>query len=79
MIKANNQLSFCLSSYESLFDILIEKENFWRQLKDMVIFSSMYDELNDKYSSIMGRKAQDVMRMFKYLLLKDYYKLSVEI
>lgn len=76
MLKANNQLSFCLSSHASLFDVLIEKENFWRQLKDMVDFSFVYDELKDKYSSTMGRKAEDVIRMFKYLLLKNYYKLS---
>lgn len=76
MLKANNQLSFCLSSHASLFDILIEKNNFWRQLKDMVDFSFVYDELKDKYSSTMGRKAEDVIRMFKYLLLKNYYKLS---
>ena len=63
MLKANNQLSFCLSSNASLYDILIKKDNFWRQLKE-------------KYSSTMGRKAEDVIRMFKYLLLKNYYKLS---
>ena len=76
MLKANNQLSFCLSSHASLYDILIEKDNFWRQLKDMVDFSFVYDELKDKYSSTMGRKAEDVIRMLKYLLLKNYYKLS---
>lgn len=76
MLKANNQLSFCLSSHASLYDILIEKDNFWKQLKDMVDFSFVYDELKDKYSSTMGRKAEDVIRMFKYLLLKNYYKLS---
>ncbi len=76
MLKVNNQISFCLSSHASLFDILIEKDNFWRQLKDMVDFSFVYDELKDKYSSTMGRKAEDVIRMFKYLLLKHYYKLS---
>lgn len=42
----------------------------------MVDFSFVYDELKDKYSSTMGRKAEDVIRMFKYLLLKNYYKLS---
>ena len=42
----------------------------------MVDFSFVYDELKDKYSSTMGRKAEDVERMFKYLLLKNYYKLS---
>ena len=76
MLKANNQLSFCLSSNASLYDILIKKDNFWRQLKDMVDFSFVYDELKEKYSSTMGRKAEDVIRMFKYLLLKNYYKLS---
>ena len=76
MLKENNQLVFCLSSHASLYDILIEKNNFWRQLKDMVDFSFVYDELKDKYSSTMGRKAEDVIRMFKYLLLKNYYKLS---
>ena len=76
MLKENNQLSFGLSSHASLYDILIEKNNFWRQLKDMVDFSFVYDELKDKYSYTMGRKAEDVIRMFKYLLLKNYYKLS---
>ena len=76
MLKANNQLSFCLSSNASLYDILIKKDNFWRQLKDMVDFSFVYDELKEKYSSTMGRKAEDVIRMLKYLLLKNYYKLS---
>lgn len=42
----------------------------------MVDFSFVYDELKNKYSSTMGRKAEDVIRMFKYLLLKNYYKLS---
>lgn len=76
MLKENNQVSFCLSSHATLFDILIGKDNFWRQLKDMVDFSFVYEELKDKYSSTMGRKAEDVIRMFKYLLLKNYYKLS---
>lgn len=76
MLKENNQLSFCLSSHASLYDILIKKDNFWRQLNDMVDFSFVYDELKEKYSSTMGRKAEDVIRMFKYLLLKNYYKLS---
>lgn len=76
MLKVDNQISFCLSSHTSLYDILIDKNNFWRQLKDMIDFSFVYEELKDKYSSTMGRKAVDVIRMFKYLLLKNYYKLS---
>lgn len=76
MLVENNQLSFVLSLHASLYDTLIEKDNFWRQLKEMVDFSFVYDELKDKYSSTKGRKAEDVIRMFKYLLLKNYYKLS---
>jgi len=38
MLKENNQLNFSLSSHASLYEILIEKNNFWRQLKDMVDF-----------------------------------------
>ena len=55
MLKENNQLNFCLSSHVSLFDVLIEKDNFCRQLKDMFDFSFVYDELKDKYSSTMGK------------------------
>lgn len=76
MLKENNQLSFCLSLHASLFDILIEKDNLGRQLKDMVDFSFAYDELKGKYSPTMGRNAEDVIIMFKHLLLKNYYKLS---
>ena len=71
MLKENNQLSFCLSSHALLYDLLIEENNFWRQLKDMVDFSFVYEELKDKYSYTMGRRAEDVIRMFKYLLLKN--------
>ena len=42
----------------------------------MVDFSFVYEELKDKYSSTMGRTCEDVVRMFKYLLLKSYFKLS---
>lgn len=76
MLKENYQINFGLSMHMSLYDLLIDKNNFWRQLKDMVDFSFVYDELKDKYSSTMGRNAEDVIRMFKYLLLKNYYKLS---
>lgn len=64
------------SEYSALYDILIPKDNFWRQLKDTVDFAFVYDILKDSYSSTMGRTAENVIRMFKYLLLKQYYHLS---
>lgn len=64
------------SNYRELYDLVITENNFWRQLNDLVDFSFIYDELKDNYSSTMGRTAEDVIRMFKYLLLKSYFKLS---
>lgn len=64
------------SKYADLYGILIDENNFWKELNDMVDFSFVYDYLKDKYSSTMGRTCEDVVRMFKYLLLKSYYNLS---
>lgn len=72
----NNQLQINFSKHIELYELLIPKDNFWRQLNDMVDFSFVVTMLKDKYSSTMGRTAEDVIRMFKYLLLKSYFKLS---
>lgn len=76
MLKENKQINFSLSNHVELYDLLIKKDNFWRQLNELVDFSFVYDEIKDKYSLTMGRKAEDVIRMFKYLLLKSYFRLS---
>ena len=76
MLKKNNQLELNFSKYCELYDIVIKSDNLWRQLNDMVDFSFVYEELKDKYSSTMGRTCEDIIRMFKYLLLKSYFKLS---
>lgn len=76
MLKQNKQLKLNFSKYSELYDIIIKPDNFWKQLNDMVDFSFVYEELKDKYSSTMGRTCEDIIRMFKYLLLKSYFKLS---
>lgn len=76
MLKQNNQLELNFSKHTELYDILIKPDNFWKQLSNMVDFSFVYEELKEKYSSTMGRTCEDVIRMFKYLLLKSYFKLS---
>ena len=76
MLKISNQLELSFSKHIELYDILIEKNNFWRQLNEIVDFSFVVKMLKDKYSTTMGRTSEDVIRMFKYLLLKTYYKLS---
>ena len=76
MLKASNQLEINFSQYKELYDILISEDNIWREIKEKVDFSFVYEELKENYSSTMGRTAQEVIRMFKYLLLKSYYKIS---
>jgi hypothetical protein len=76
MIIKNKQETFSFSKHNELYDILIKPENLWRQINKLIDFSFVYDELKDKYSSTMGRTAEDVIRMFKYLLLKGYFKVS---
>ena len=71
MLKAQKQLELNISPYIDLYNILISEDNFWRQLNDMIDFSFVYEILKNKYSSTMGRNAEDVTRMFKYLLLKS--------
>ena len=69
-------MELIFSKHTELYDILVKPDNFWRQLNDMIDFSFVYVELKDKYYSTMGRTSEDVMWMFKYLLLKSYLKLS---
>lgn len=76
MIKQNQQLELNFSKYNELYDILIPADNFWKQLNDLIDFSFVYEILKDKYSTTMGRTSEDVIRLFKYLLLKTYFKLS---
>ena len=67
-----------LSDFEGLYDRIIPKDNLWRQITDLVDFSFVIDELRDKYCPDNGRGAEDPVRLFKYLMLKDVYKLSDE-
>lgn len=46
-------------------------------MAELCDFSFIYDELEKNYRVDFGRKAYSSIMMFKYLLLKDIYKLSV--
>ena len=76
MIKGQQQ--FILSKYQGLYDLIIPKDHFLRQLNDLVDFSFIYDELLNNYSVDMGRGAKDPIMLFKYLILKTTYELSDE-
>lgn len=71
-----HQPSLPLSEHYDLYDKLIPKDNFLRQMKELVDFSFIEDELKDKYCLDNGRNAEPPVRMFKYLLLKQIHDLS---
>lgn len=72
------QQKFVMSKYQGLYDMIIPKDHFLRQLNDLVDFSFIYDELLNSYSIDMGRGAKDPVMLFKYHILKTTYELSDE-
>ena len=59
-----------------IYDLVVPTDNLLRQIKELVEFTFIYDELIDKYCLENGRNAIPPIRMFKYLLLKSIYDLS---
>lgn len=70
------QQKLILSPYTDIYELIIPKDNLLRQIKELVDFGFIYDELIDKYCPDNGRNAIPPVRMFKYLLLKSIYNLS---
>jgi len=75
-IMLRGQQELMLSKYQELYDILIEKDDMLRQIKELVDFSFIIEEVENNYSLVMGRGAEDPIRMFKYLMLKDINEIS---
>ena len=74
MLPAQGSIRF--SDYSSLYDIVVPKDNKLRLINELVDFSFIYDELNDRYCPDNGRMAEDPVRMFKYLMIKSISGLS---
>ncbi|MCI9080508.1 MAG: IS1182 family transposase [Lachnospiraceae bacterium] len=74
MVEQQQQL--VLSPYLEIYELVVPKDNLLRQIKELVDFGFIYDELLDKYCLNNGRNAVPPIRMFKYLLLKSIYDLS---
>ena len=70
------QQKLVLSPYMEIYKLVGPKDNLLRQIKELVDFEFIYDELLDKYCLDNGRNAVPPIRMFKYLLLKAIYDLS---
>lgn len=60
----------------AIYDIVVPKDNMLRQINELVDFSFILDELQNKYCLDNGRNAVPPIRMFKYLLLKSIFDLS---
>jgi hypothetical protein len=72
----NGQQEILISKYADLYDILIKLDHMLRQIKELVDFTFIYDELEKNYHLTFGRQAKDPIQIFKYLMLKDIYELS---
>ena len=70
------QQKLMLSPYMEIYELVIPKDNLLRQIKELVDFSFIYDELLANYCLDNGRNAVPPIQMFKYLLLKSIYDLS---
>ena len=67
----NTQGRLDLGQYSGLYDLIVPKDNLFRQLKELCgDFEFIYDELKGKYCPDNGRTAIDPRVLFKYLLIK---------
>jgi hypothetical protein len=71
----SNPESLHLSPFMANYDIVVQKDNMLRQIKEHVDFSFILEEKN-KYCLNNGRNTVPPILMFKYLLLKSIFDLS---
>ena len=56
-----------------IYELVVPKDNLLRQIKELVDFEFIYDELLDKYCLDNGRNAVPPIRMFKYDMSFKYF------
>ena len=67
-----------LSEYKNLYDIIIDKDNLLRKIKENIDFSFVNPMLKKSYCEKFGRPAKEPEKMFKQEFLKRLYDLSDE-
>jgi hypothetical protein len=72
----SKQEALILSPFMAIYDLVVPKDNILRKMKELVDFSFILEEVKSKYCLDNGRNAVPPIRMFKYLLLKDFFDLS---
>lgn len=70
------QQKLLLSEYMGLYDIIIPKNHWIRELHDIIDYEFIYDSLKDKYCLDNGATAYDPIMLFKLLMLKSKFELS---
>lgn len=70
------QQTLDLSAYSEVFDLVVPKDNFWRQLKESSDFSEVVMSVAHNYSLTMGRTAIQPEKLLKLLIIKEYYEWS---
>ncbi|CUQ44376.1 MULTISPECIES: IS1182 family transposase [Hungatella] len=74
MLNENKQMSF--TYYTPLYDELIPKDHFFRQVKELIDFSFANDLLKGSYCEKFGRPAREPEFMLKLLFLQRLKNLS---
>lgn len=74
MLRVQKEIDFFNSA--EIYDIVVPKDDFWRQTHDNIDFSEVVSMIIPYYSVKMGRGAYDPEVMLKLLILKEYYTLS---
>lgn len=77
MLRLDNQLR--ISEYESIYEIVIPKDNLLRRIKENIDFSFVNPMMKAQYCEHFGRPAKEPEMMFKLLFLKRLYDLSDEV
>jgi len=65
-----------LEKNNELYELLVPDNHLLKELASMVDFSFIFEELRDKYCLNNGRTAVNPITLFKYIILKNIYKLS---
>ena len=71
-----NQNRMVLSNFIDIYEAVVPKDNVLRQIKELVNFDFIYEELKSEYCIDYGRNAINPITMFKYLLLKTVFNIS---
>lgn len=72
----NKQQTLKLSPYSGIYDEVLTERNLYKMLHDEVDFTFIRKELEDKYSSDLGRSAVDPVVLLKALIIKEITELS---